>query len=135
MRKHALRGLIKAGHAGAMAHLGYSPDVAVDLQQFSITPTDIARGDRATIAATLTTPADAPLVVDYIIDFVKANGKTAPKVFKIKVLEAKADKPVTLKKTHVFKDNATTFTLYPGPHQLHLQINGRISATLPFTLT
>lgn len=135
MRKHALRSLVKAGHAGAMAHLGYNHDVAVDLSQFSITPNRIARGDRATIALTLTTKSDAPLVVDYIVDFVKANGKTAPKVFKIKVLDAKAGKAVSLKKTHVFKDNATTFTLYPGAHQLHLQVNGRIIATQPFTLT
>lgn len=135
MRKHALRGLIKAGHPNAMKHLGYSPNAAVTLSQFSITPGSLARGDSADIALTLTAQKDAPLIVDYVIDFMKSNGKTAPKTFKLKVLDAKAGKPVSLKKKHTFKDNATTFTLYPGAHKLHVQINGRIVATQDFTLT
>lgn len=135
MRRHALRGLIKAGHAGAMRHLGYRPDVALALSQFSITPQTIARGDAAEIVLTLTAQEDAPLIVDYVIDFVKASGKNAPKVFKLKVLEAKAGKPVTLKKKHIFKDNATTFTLHPGAHQLHIQVNGRVVGSQPFALT
>ena len=135
MRKHALRGLIKAGDPAAMAHLGYRPDLPVDLSHFSITPGTLARGDSAEIKLTLQVDDDAPLIVDYVVDFVKANGQTAPKVFKMKVLEAKAGQPVTLRKKHVFKDNATTFTLYPGAHALHVQVNGRVIATLPFTLT
>ena len=135
MRRHALRGLIKAGHDGAMLHLGYRPDVAVDVSQFSITPDTLARGETAEISVTLTTRQDAPMIIDYIVDFVKSNGKTAPKVFKLKMLEAKADKPVTLRKTHRFKDDATTFTLHPGAHHLHLQVNGRIVADAPFHLT
>ena len=135
MRKHALRGLIKAGHPGAMTHLGYQPTVKVTVSDFSITPDTVARGDAAQVSVTLTTRHDAPLIVDYVIDFVKSNGKTAPKVFKLKVLDAKAGKPVTLTKRHVFKDNATTFTLHPGPHRAHVQVNGRVIASEPFTLT
>ncbi|MEO1640542.1 MAG: hypothetical protein AAFU41_14975 [Pseudomonadota bacterium] len=134
MRKHALRGLVKAGHEGAMAHLGYRADVPVTLADLSITPDMLKRGEKADIAFTLTVAEDAPLIVDYVIDFVKANGSTAPRVFKIKVLEAKAGKPVTLHKTHHFKDNATTFTLHPGAHHLHVQVNGRLIGGVPFTL-
>ncbi len=135
MRKHALRGLIKAGHPGAMTHLGYSPDAPVILSQFSISPDSIARGESVEIALTLQADTNVPLIVDYVIDFMKANGTTAPKVFKIKVLDAKAGKPVVIKKKHTFKDNATTFTLYPGAHQLHVQVNGRSVASVPFELT
>ncbi|MFQ1700577.1 DNA alkylation repair protein [Loktanella agnita] len=135
MRKHALRNLIKAGHAGAMLHLGYRPDLPVELIDFTITPATIPRGGTAVIAVTLTTVTDAPLIVDYVIDFVKANGKTAPKVFKLKVLDAKAGKPLVLKKKQVFKDNATTFTLHPGAHMLHVQMNGRIIGSQGFILT
>lgn len=135
MRRHALRGLIKAGHSGAMMHLGYRPDVAVDVSQFSITPDTVVRGEIAEISVTLSTRQDAPMIVDYIVDFVKSNGKTAPKVFKMKVLEAKAEESFTLRKTHRFKDDATTFTLHPGAHHLHLQVNGRIVADAPFHLT
>ncbi len=135
MRKHALRGLIKAGHAGAMAHLGYRPDVGLDEVTLAIAPDNLARGDTAQITLNLKVADDAPLIVDYVIDFVKANGQTAPKVFKFKVLEAQADKTIHLKKKHVFKDNATTFTLYPGTHVLHAQVNGRVVASFPFMLT
>jgi hypothetical protein len=135
MRKHALRGLIKAGHARAMVHLGYRPDVDVTLSDFSITPDSILRGDAAQIALTLTAKHDAPLIVDYVINFVKANGKTAPKVFKLKVLDAMAGKPAALAKRHTFKADATTFKLHPGAHQVSVQVNGRIIATRPFTLT
>jgi 3-methyladenine DNA glycosylase AlkC len=134
MRRHALRGLIKAGHPGAMAHLGYHRDVPMTLSHLSITPDPVARGDTAEIALSLTTAQDAPLIIDYVIDFVKANGKTAPKVFKWKNLAAKAGQPVALIKKHHFKDNATTFALYPGAHQLHVQINGQIWQSIPFTL-
>lgn len=135
MARHALRGLIKAGHTGAMAHLGYDADVAVDVDSFTLTPDPVARGAAADIMATFTTATDAPLIVDYVIDFVKANGSRAPKTSKWKVLDATGGTPVTLKKKHVFKDNATTFTLYPGLHRVSLQINGRIVAQQEFTLT
>ncbi|EBA11458.1 hypothetical protein [Roseobacter sp. CCS2] len=135
MRKHALRGLIKAGHAGAMAHLGYDHNVKLSLTNFAITPDTVTRGDTAEIRMTITPETDAPLIIDYVIDFMKANGAQAPKVFKLKVVDAKAGVPLVLTKRHVFKDNATTFRLYPGPHQLHAQVNGRVMARLPFVLT
>ncbi|UWQ98313.1 hypothetical protein K3729_12710 [Rhodobacteraceae bacterium S2214] len=135
MAKHALRGLIKAGHPGAMAHLGYAPDAAVDVVNFAISSETVARGEALEITTTLSSKSDAPIIVDYVIDFVKSNGTTAPKVSKFKVLDLKANVPVTLKKKHTFKDNATTFTLYPGAHRIHLQVNGRIRASLPFALT
>ena len=71
--------LVKAGHRGAMQHLGYRPDVPVTVSQFAVTPV-VPRGQAAEITLTLSVPQDAPLVVDYIIDFIKADGATAPKV-------------------------------------------------------
>lgn len=134
MTKHALRTLIKDGHAGAMAQLGYSPDADVTVTDFAISPEVLAIGDAAQVTCTLTAPTTTPVIVDYVIDFVKANGSTAPKVSKFKVLELKPDQSTTLKKKHVFKGNATTFKLYPGAHRIHLQINGKIVASQPFTL-
>lgn len=134
MARHTLRGLIRSGHPGAMTHLGYAPNVAVVVQDFRITPDAVRRGHGAEISTTLRTSDDAPLIVDYVIDFVKANEKLSPKVFKLKVLDAKADKPVFLAKRHVFKENATTFALHPGRHHLHLQVNGRTVASTDFML-
>lgn len=135
MAKHALRSLIKSGHAGAMTHLGYRPDAPVEVTDLTFTPDTLARGDAGQIAVTLSATTDTPVIVDYVIDFVKSNGTNAPKVSKFKVLDLKANVPVTLRKKHTFKNNATTFTLYPGAHRIHIQVNGRVLASLPFTLT
>lgn len=135
MSKHALRGLIKAGYPAALLHLGYRPDARVTLDDLRISPAAIARGQVAQISVTLSSPADTPVIVDYVIDFVKANGKSAPKVSKFKTLELQAGQPVTLTKNHMFKADATTFKLYPGAHCLHIQVNGRILGSLPFALT
>jgi len=135
MEKHALRGLIKAGHEGAMELLGYAPDVAIDDVVLSITPGDLPIGEATEIEASFTVPKGGPLLVDYVIDFVKANGSQSPKVFKLKIMEAKVGATVALKKKHLFKKGATTFTHYPGPHRLHLQINGRIVGSCDFTLS
>lgn len=78
MRKHALRTLVKSGHAGAMTHLGYTPDVAINAAKINI-PNEIAFGDKPIIACEFTPETDAPLIVDYVIDFMKSNGKQRQK--------------------------------------------------------
>ncbi len=135
MERHALRGLVKAGHPGAMEFLGYSPDVAIEKTELSIAPNVLEIGSAGEISATFAAPKGGPLIVDYVIDFVKANGSHSPKVFKLKVLDAKAGVAVALKKKHLFKKGATTFTHFPGAHRLHLQINGRIVASCDFSLS
>lgn len=134
MTKHALRGLVKAGHVGALAHLGYRPDAPVTVTDFAIAPDDLQIGDAAEVRCTLKAEVPTPLIVDYVIDYVKANGSLAPKVSKFKVLDLKPGKATAFKKKHVFKGDATTFKLYPGAHRIHLQINGQIVASQPFML-
>jgi len=134
MRKHALRTLVKSGHAGAMAHLGYSPNTPISGVKVSI-PNSLSFGIKPLIICEFTPETNAPLIVDYVIDFVKSNGKTAPKTFKMKVLDVKAGKSVQIKKAHHFDNTATTFRLYAGAHQIHLQINGRIVASQAFSLS
>ena len=135
MARHALRGLIKAGHPGAMSHLGYAPDVVLSEAQITIVPPDLDIGDAAQVDVKLQSVTDTPLIIDYVIDFVKANGSRAPKVFKMKVLDAKAGQAITLSKRHLFKKGATTFTHYPGSHRVHLQVNGRKVDFADFTLS
>ena len=132
---HALRSEIKAGDPRAMAALGYSAEADVTLDGFAITPGEIEIGGTAEITATLSAPDATPVIVDYVMQFRKANGSLAPKVFKLKQTEIKPGKPLGLKKRHRFKGDATTFTLYPGPQQVSLQVNGRIIGTLDFALT
>jgi 3-methyladenine DNA glycosylase AlkC len=133
MRRHALRGLIKAGHPRAMVHLGCRPDLPLATSEITC-PAQIRMGQKVTIVAEIT-PMDAgPIMIDYVIDFVKFNGKTAPKTFNFKALTGKADVPIQINKTHHFDPTATTFRIYPGPHRIHLQVNGRIVASQDFDL-
>jgi hypothetical protein len=71
----------------------------------------------------------AALMVDFCIHFVKANGKTNPKVFKLKVFKLKMVKlapnqsPCFSKKVSL--KAMTTRTLYSGCHKVEVIINGQ----------
>ncbi|WP_106743989.1 hypothetical protein [Yoonia maritima] len=134
IRKHALRGLIKSGDPAAMVHLGYAPNANVTVSDFSIAPNVVTIDDTVDVSLNITAAENTPLIVDYVIDFVKSNGKTAPKVFKLKQLEVQAGQTVSITKKHKFKGDATTFRLYPGAHRIHCQINGRVVQSLDFDL-
>ncbi|MEM1273223.1 MAG: hypothetical protein AAGF88_05355 [Pseudomonadota bacterium] len=134
MTAHALRSEIKAGAPRAMAALGYRTDAPVSLEALAIAPTDIAIGGTAEITLTLSAPEPTPVLVDYVMGFRKAAGTQSPKVFKLKQAQIKPGKPLTIKKRHRFKADATTFTLYPGAQQLSVQVNGRILGSLEFNL-
>ncbi|EEE38007.1 heat domain containing protein [Rhodobacteraceae bacterium KLH11] len=131
MTAHALRGLVKSGHAGAMKALGYDPDaeIAVDVQISG--PARI--GEALTFETALSGDKDQPVLVDYIIHFQRPGGKISPKVHKLKqtVLEGGT---LALEKRHRLKGNATTFKLVPGPHRLEIQVNGRVCAGVDFEL-
>ncbi|WP_353241647.1 hypothetical protein [Providencia sp.] len=66
-------------------------------------------------------------MIDYIIDFMKANGKTTPKVFKLRTMTLGAHETLTLEKKHAVK-SITTRQYYAGKQQIQLQINGKIMA-------
>jgi hypothetical protein len=71
----------------------------------------------------------AALMVDFCIHFVKANGKTNPKVFKLKMFKLKVVKlapnqsPCFSKKVSL--KAMTTRTSYSGCHKVEVIINGQ----------
>jgi 3-methyladenine DNA glycosylase AlkC len=134
MTTHALRTLIKQGHPGAMAMLGYDPEAVVTVDHLGITPTAPNIGDRMQVDITLSATTDTPVLVDYIIHFKRPGGSTSDKVFKVKQAVARAGKPLSLKKTQAFKGDATTYALVPGAHALSLMVNGVVRARLDFAL-
>lgn len=133
MRKHALRTLIKSGHTGAMNVLGYAADLTLKNALIAV-PELVAFGEKAAIEVSFTPDSDGPLVVDYVIDFMKSTGKQSGKTFKMKILEGKAQTPIYFTKAHHFDNTATTFRLHAGRHHIHLQINGRKVASQAFDL-
>ncbi|MEL6467190.1 MAG: DNA alkylation repair protein [Pseudomonadota bacterium] len=133
MQRHALRTLIKDGHPGAMAMLGYRNDVPIKVTLDVATP-KIALGDGLEFAVTLASDDTHPVLVDYRIRFARPNGRLGEKVFKLKVADLQAGKPLVLKKLHKLKANATTFELHPGQHGLVIQVNGRDRAEASFEI-
>jgi hypothetical protein len=68
--------------------------------------------------------AKARAIVDFRVHFVKANGATAPKVFKMKAVELAPGGTVKLSKKVTLAD-LTTRRHYPGEHAVEAIVNGR----------
>ena len=134
MNKHSLRTLVKKGNPEALKFLGFRPNPKLKVDAFTIESPRIRPGEAIAFSFTMSAMRDESLVVDYVIDFVKANGALAPKVHKLKQVMIKKGESLILKKRHVLRANATTYTLYPGTHRVTLQINGRPFGTKTFEL-
>ena len=133
MARHALRTLVKKGDKAALALLGFhdQPDIKVSFLTFT---RNIKIGEIGEINFDIVAIGNENLMIDYVIDFVKSNGTTSPRVFKLKKLSMKAGQTVHLKKKHRFLKDASTFTHFAGMHRLMLQINGQNFGTCDFTL-
>jgi len=132
--KHALRSLIKAGNPNALAILGYG-EAQVQIDDFTLSPTQMNMGDSLDFSFTLTnTGDDANLMIDYVIHFMKANGKTRPKVFKLTQRKLASGDSETISRSHTIRP-ITTRKYYTGDHRLEIQVNGRIIAGLDFHLS
>ncbi len=133
MTTHALRTLVKQGHPRAMRLVGFDPgaqvEVTLDL------PATARIGEVMPFAVTLTGKPGTGVLVDYAVEFRKADGSAAPKVFKLKQARIGKDGTLRLTKTHRFKGDATTFRLYPGAHAVAVQVNGVPRARGEFDLT
>ncbi len=132
--KHSLRTLVKQGNKDALALLGYG-STKVSLELFVIKTPKVKIGEvlefSCVLQSTDKTPQD--FIVDYIIDFKKANGTHAQKVHKLKATHLKPKEKVTLTKKHPLRV-MTTRTLYPGEHKVTLQVNGKLFDTHNFLL-
>ncbi|MDN5214660.1 DNA alkylation repair protein [Fulvivirgaceae bacterium BMA12] len=132
--RHALRGMLKAGHPNALKLLGYgSAKVSVD--NFKLKPRKIAMGDSLSFSFELRNDGKRPqnLMVDFIVHFVKSNGSTAPKVFKLNTLKLAPGETQLISKSHPFKV-ITTRKYYSGKHKLAVQVNGKVLGEQSFDL-
>ncbi len=133
MTRHALRTLVKKGDLAALELLGYraAPEITVSEIQG---PSALEIGEVGTFDFTITVARDEKLMIDYVVDFIKKNGSSRPKVFKLKKLEIKAGERIEFSKNHRFLKDATTFTHYAGLHCMWLQINGQKHGLCEFEL-
>lgn len=120
--RHALRTLVKQGNLGALELLGYTtakitpPVVAINTPRVVV-------GSGLEFSCSFKSRAQQNLIIDYVIYFRSRTNILKPKVFKITTLQAQEGEEVCINKNHTIKI-MTTKTLYPGEHQLSIQING-----------
>jgi 3-methyladenine DNA glycosylase AlkC len=123
--QHALRSAVKRGEAGALGVLGFGDSAMVSVSGARITPERVVMGGAVTIAFDVcnTESRTQQALVDLRIHFVKLNGKSSSKVFKLKVLALLPQSCVRLSKT-ISLTEMTTRKHYPGVHQVDVVING-----------
>lgn len=122
--RHGLRTLVKRGHPGALAALGFSVATVTVGELVVVRPTIELPGSlefSAEVTNTASTPAR--LAVDYVVHYRKASGSLAPKVFKLTVAEVAAGETLQVRRRHALRQ-MTTRVHHPGMHELELQVNG-----------
>ncbi|MGD1836286.1 MAG: DNA alkylation repair protein [Nitrososphaeraceae archaeon] len=119
---HALRTLFKNGNIDALELMDFTkPNISktkIDLDK-----ENIKIGENMIIQIEFLSKYNQLLMIDYIIHFIKSNGKHSEKVFKLTVKTCKKDQLIKIRKKHSFKQ-MTTRKHYPGIHIIQLLING-----------
>lgn len=132
--KHSLRTLIKDGHPGALAVLGFGPPTRIEAT-LRLDQAKISIGESVQLTAQLKSSQSRTqkLVVDYAVHYVRKGGKSSVKVFKWKTFEIPAGESIDIGKRHSMKVT-TIRALYPGLHHIELQVNGVRMASSHFEL-
>jgi 3-methyladenine DNA glycosylase AlkC len=133
--RHAARTLIKAGHPGGLRALGFDNELPLSWGTLKLSATSLRLGESLHFEMTLRSKAkvEAPVVVDYVVKHVKADGSLSPKVFKLKTLRLAPGERVELSKKHSFAP-INTRRYYSGTHEIVMQANGRPGPSAKFTL-
>jgi hypothetical protein len=126
--RHALRSAVKRAEPGALEVLGFRgarQEKKISITDVNIAPKRPRIGGSVAIRFEITNTDSRRqrLLVDCRIHFVKANGKTSPKVFKLKTLDLAPREGVRLEKTLSLAE-LTTRKHYAGTHQVDVVING-----------
>ncbi|NWF36091.1 DNA alkylation repair protein [Mariprofundus sp. KV] len=131
--KHASRSLLKQGDSQVLQRFGFSDPEHVKAANLEVDQ-NVAIGKQLAFSFQLqTTDRElGKLRIEYAIDFMKANGRQARKIFKVSEADY-ADTTKTVAKTHSFK-LITTRRYYPGRHDLAVIVNGKQLASEAFEL-
>ena len=132
--KHGLRDLVKKGHPGALKVLGAGAAPRIAVRNLRM-PKAIRRGEVLRFSFDLVSRAAKAqdLLVDFAVRFAKADGRTAPKVFKLDRLTLSPGGKASLRGRVSFRP-MTTRKLYPGKHALELRVNGVVVPLASFRL-
>jgi len=132
---HASRTLLKQGLPEALDLLGYPTNVQISVDNLTLNKEECKMGDEIEFSFDLISKAteEQNLMIDFVVHYMKANGKTAPKVFKLSKKKIPAEGRFSFKKKLSFKA-LTTRKYYRGHHEIEIQINGKRYGKLNFDL-
>jgi 3-methyladenine DNA glycosylase AlkC len=124
--RHALRSQVKQGNGEALKMLGFGGGARVAIENPRISPRQTSMGGRVTIGCDVRNLGRRaqPMVIDLRVHFVRARGRTAVRVFKLKIAELPPGGVVSCRKTLSLAD-LTTRRHYPGRHRVDVVVNGR----------
>jgi 3-methyladenine DNA glycosylase AlkC len=131
--KHGCRSLLKRGDKQVLPLFGYTDAKHVKIRNFEA-DTQTSMGDKLSFAFELHTKQQTlgKLRLEFVISFMKANGKQADKIFKIS--EGEYDQATKhINRFFSFKPISTR-KYYPGEHRLSIVINGNCIASHTFRL-
>lgn len=125
--RHALRSLVKAGNLGALSILGYGADARVRLENIVIEPARVKTGGRIVVSFDVRSASRSVqrLLLDLRVQFMKANGKQSPKVFKLKSVQLAPGQTAGFRKTVSLAD-LTTRKHHTGRHDIEALVNGKV---------
>ncbi|WP_323168126.1 DNA alkylation repair protein [Pseudomonas atacamensis] len=125
--KHALRSLIKQGDVRALTVIGAGAKAEVELLDVQVEPAVVRLGEAITLSFTVKSMVahEQRLVIDYAIEYVKANGGVSRKVFKLKTLGLAGFGTEVVRRNQVIKD-FTTRKHFAGRHGVQVMVNGEV---------
>lgn len=132
--KHASRSLLRKGHPEVLQLFGFLPPDHVSVSDLN-TGAMVAIGETLPFSFNLQSEEKrlGKLRIEYAIDFIKANGKSSTKVFKISEADY-SEQEKSISRSHSFKI-ITTRKYYPGVHAFSVFINGQSLAKCHFIVT
>ncbi len=135
LTRHALRTLVKQGNPDALTLLGYPQSVKLSVEQFLVGPRHLSLGGELKLKIKLVSAEKepVPLMIDFVLHHMKANGQLLPKVFKLTKKTIAPGEVLMITKYHPMRA-ITTRKYYSGRHEVELQINGKIVASDSFNL-
>lgn len=125
--RRALRSLVTASNRDAISILGGTHNPSVCLSGITVTPQRVTLGGatRVSFEVKNTARQEQHLLIGYAVHFVKANGSTRAKVFKLRSLTMQPGEKVTFSFT-VSLAIMTTRRHFPGHHRIDAIINGEV---------
>lgn len=133
--RHGLRTLIKAADPEALRLVGIDNTRKLALGGPTLAGDSVVLGDAVEFGFSVTNGEETPtkVAIDYVIHFVKANGRTSPKTFKLSTRVLAPGEAWQGVRRHPIVPLSTR-RHYAGAHSIQLLVNGVATAAIPFSL-